>query len=155
MPKDEVVLRVTIDEKLSDTVVRLLVARPEGRTATIMLGDACAWADEDSVYATPETLLKHLRIEGDSKLLADAVIQVTGAESKDPTAGQVWNGLAEGMVLVVGCFLPDPATPGAEPTAIKLSKKGDKRILRVDNLKATKDGAKAAYAEALTGQDVG
>jgi hypothetical protein len=155
MPKKQTVCRITVDERLHDSLFRLLRADPAAGAETIALGDAGAWKDEDAVYVTPGTVLKLLRIGDAPGLLGKAVEQVTGAASGKPTAAQVWNGLAEGMVFLVGRFGTIPDKRGKEPVSIEPSGQGDKKLLRVDNLAAVKDGVRAAFAAAVSGRRPG
>jgi len=154
MPKKETVRRITVDERLHDSLIRLLFADPEASAKLIPLGDACTWSDEKDELATPENALELMGIAGSPALLAEAVRQVTGVASAAPTAAQFWNGLAEGMAFVVGRFEP-VAEPGAEPHAIRPLAQGDVRLLRIDTLAAVKEGLKTLYATAVSGQPGG
>jgi len=154
MPKKETLRRITVDERLHDSLIRLLFADPDTGAKLIPLGDACTWSDEKDKLATPENVLELLGIAGSPALLAEAVRQVAGAASDEPTAAQLWNGLAEGMTFVIGRFEP-VADEGTEPYAVKPLKQGEVRLLRIDTLAAVKEGLKSLYASAVSGQPDG
>jgi hypothetical protein len=155
MPSKQTISRITVDERLHNSLFRLLISHPGPGAETIALGDACLWQDEDAAYATPGNLLRLLGVGGEPGSLGQAVEQVTGVPTGKPTAAQAWNGLAEGMVFLSGAFETIADKAGGEPVAIKPLDKGRDRFLRIDGLAAVKSGIRAAYAAAVSGQDRG
>ena len=146
------VFRITVDEMLDKSAVRILVAPQVEGAQEIPVDDLACWRDEHPVIATEDDCLTKMGLRG-KELVAAALEAVGGAPSAGKAARvEFWNGIAEGQVFLVGYF--DVARRRAGPKTVTVRRSGPKRLLRIDRLDEVKESAKKLYAEAITGKEV-
>jgi len=144
------VFRITVDEVLDQSAVRLLVAPQAVGVEDIAVDDLTCWQDEVPLIATEDDCLNQLGLRG-GELVAAAVKAVSGAQTTGKAARrEFWHGLKEGQVFLVGSFEVVKRRSGPKRVAVR--RKGPKRFLRIDRMTAVKDGGKKLYAEAITGK---
>ncbi|MHC4250737.1 MAG: hypothetical protein ACYS9X_16540 [Planctomycetota bacterium] len=160
MKQEAVVRRITVDERLDETLIRFVIAPLAGGVEKITdsLED---WGPEEEELVTPKTFLRCLGVKKDPDLLRLAHGEIVGesgsSESratptgkKKPAAEQMWRALAEGQVFIVGRFRlegerhdPEAITPGD----------GQPDFLRIDRISFVKDALKKLYSDALRGRE--
>lgn len=125
-PKAPRVLRITVDERLADDLIRLSVCSL-AKGVTEFFDRRGDWSPEREVRARPTTYARRFGIP---------------ARQAPP-----WETLEEGQVYVAGEFeiVGDPA----EPSHLRVHP-GQKELLRLDDLTAFEDDLKRLYAEVLT-----
>lgn len=128
---DVLVRRITVDERLADDLIRLLVC-PLAEGVEVFLDREEDWADEHEVLIHPETYAQELGIPSAQE-----------PEEED----WPWEALKEGQVFLSGEFeiVGDPRTP----KYFKVSP-GQKQFVRVDNLEEFKEDVKRIYSDLLT-----
>jgi len=143
------VYRITVDEVLDDSLVRLLVAPLAAGVEEITDDDLAYWGTEKAVMATADDVLEKLGLTRHRALVAGVVRHWAGDDnSKSTSRERFWQMLAEGQVYLFGRF--KVTGKREDPKAIRV-RRGPKDLLRIDRLTAVKDGAKALYAAALVG----
>ena len=119
--KESPVCRITVDERLSDNLVRLLIAPLAAGVKKFIDRDA-DWGPEEEVMVNA----------------ADYALRMGVPEAELP-----WRTLAEGQVFLVGQF----ETMGAQtaPEGFKV-RPGERVWLRIDSLSLVKEPAKQLYS---------
>ena len=119
--KESPVYRITVDERLSDNLVRLLIAPLAAGVDT--------FADRDQDWGPEEEVMVNA---------ANYALRMGVPEAELP-----WRTLAEGQVFLVGQF----ETMGAQtaPEGFKV-RPGERVWLRIDSLSLVKEPAKRLYS---------
>jgi len=151
------VLRITVDERLDETLVRVLVARPARGTGRIEVSDVDVWQDEKPVTVGPADWPGVFRVPVTARALAAAARQVLGdvgnrkltrmSGAGVPPRRLCWNGFREGQVYLSGSFVVEERR--GEPHVIR-PVPGRRQFIRVDRLAAVQAASNALYASALT-----
>jgi hypothetical protein len=129
--KKSPVVRITVDERLSDDLVRLLIAPLAGGVDT--------FADRDEDWGPEQEMLVNA---------TNYALQMGVREDKLP-----WHTLAEGQVFLVGQF--KTVGPQTAPEGFQV-RPGGRAWLRIDNLSLVKEPAKQLYSALIQrkeGQD--
>jgi hypothetical protein len=126
--RQAVVQRITIDEKLSDDLIRALVS-PLARGAEEFDDRTENWSEEEEILLRPEDYLRKLDI------------------MPSKAKGLPWSDLREGQVFLSGGFKAVDEKEKPERFAVS---PGQKEFLRIDrNIKAE---VKRLYFDALKGK---
>ena len=142
------VFRVTVDERLSADMVRLLVARLKPGVESVPLDDPAFWTDEEQVVATPDNFLARLHIAGGAAGLRRAVVQLFGRTSGRVALKDVlWRSLSEGQVIVSGKF-ELAGGPGEIPRLVLGGRDGN--TLRIDRMASVRQSIARLYSQAVT-----
>lgn len=148
--KKPLVQRVTVDERLDESLVRLLVAPLAEGVEDITEDRLANWEPEKEVLATRRTFRRRLGLPKEDASLRQAVKEVLGTEAGRGAARDLlWRGLKEGQVFLVGQF--EVVGPRGEPEAIR-AREGANDFLRIDRIPAVKESAKKLYSKALAGR---
>ena len=119
--KKSPVYRITVDERLSDDLVRLLIA-PLAAGVDAFADRDEDWGPEQVVMVNPTTYARQIGVR----------------EDKLP-----WRTLAEGQVFLVGQF----KTVGTQAAPVGFQvRSGGRAWLRIDNLPLVKEPAKQLYS---------
>jgi hypothetical protein len=147
------VYRITVDELLSEDLVRLLVAQlseaPNG-----LIDDEAIWGEEREVLATSATLEAELKMTNGDEAAAIRAIEGNlpkpdrDAKTDESALGALWQKLTEGLVLLIGGFFMD--SPEGSPPSLRL-KKGIRSFVRVDILIHERERSEILYSNALRG----
>ena len=119
--KESPVCRITVDERLSDNLVRLLIAP--------LTAGVDAFADRDEDWGPEEEVMVNA---------ADYALRMGVPEAEVP-----WRTLAEGQVYLVGQFekMGDPKAPEGFRVCL-----GKPDCFRIDDLSLVKEPAKQLYS---------
>ena len=125
--KDGSVKRITVDEKLEDNLVRLLICElPQG--AKKFSDEEAKWGDEESYFVTPDDYVQEMGIP-------------RWKEKDWP-----WEGLREGQVFLSGNFV----TVGRSKSSRRFAAGRKRRnFLSIEHV--VKEEAKRLYSEVLRG----
>lgn len=147
------VLRITVDERLGDAIIRILSAplEPAQRSLGIefLVEDINCWGPEKSIGISVDNFLSNLDIEGNEIRLEKAVIEVVGpVKERTVSKNLLWDGLTEGMVFIVGNY----KIKGERfaPVCLKVSREYTWDFLRVDRAERFKLANKKLYSTALS-----
>ncbi len=121
------VRRITVDEKLGEAGIRLLVA-PLARGVKEFFDRDSEWDQEYELRVRPENFVQEMGI-----LVPEE---------------WPWEKLAEGQVFLAGKF--EIVGERTAPKYFRV-KRGRQEFLRLDDLKEFKDGVKWLYSQVLTG----
>lgn len=159
--------RITVDERLGDSSIRLLVATlaDEARVVgkEINVEDTSRWLPEQAVYAKrgnekpanttrqKHDLLSLLGLGGDEKSMARAIREVIGKVEQKATADLLWLALEETQVFIAGNFSVEGDR--FDPKRLTVSKPSTREFLRIDRAERFKNECKSLYAEALCGKE--
>ncbi len=126
--KKPIVLRLTVDEKLSDDLIRLLISRLAAGTTEfhVMAGE---WEAESEFLVGPATFAENMEIPDDKK-------------SEYP-----WEKLREGQVFLSGDFTVEGDEKAPDKFAVVSARRN---FLRIDDL--VRRGIKKLYFNALEGR---
>lgn len=126
--KKVLVRRITVDEKLTDGLIRLVICRlAEGVEEFFdREGD---WDKEQEAWARPKNYVRKLGIPSELR-------------EEWP-----WGRLAEGQMFLSGEF--EIVEDRTDPKYFKVSP-GHQEFLRIDDLEVFKDGVRRIYSELLT-----
>lgn len=146
------VCRITVDEVLDESSIRVLVAPLADGVRDVSVDDVEDWQEEVPGVVTPEDCLSVMGARG-KELVSAALRAVGGAKASRRVARQeFFGGLREGQVFLVGRFTV--AKRGGEPQTITVVGGGPRQMLRIDRLEGVKNSGKKLYAEALVGKEV-
>jgi len=123
------VRRITVDERLSDDHVRVLIAPLTEKVETCADRDE-DWGPEREVLVSPTNYARRMGVR------------------KEELS---WRALEEGQVFLVGEFEPlgDPAAPDGFRV-----RPGARAFLRIDRLPLVKEQAKRLYSALVRGEEV-
>ena len=121
--KESPVYRITVDERLSDNLVRLLIAPLAAGVDTFADRDQ-DWGPEEEVMVTAANYALRMGV---------------------PEAELPWRTLAEGQVFLVGHFKTVGARAAPEGFQVRPGP-GGRTWLRIDNLSLVKEPAKQLYS---------
>ena len=119
--KKSPVVRITVDERLSDDLVRLLIAP--------LAAGVDAFVDRDEDWGPEQEVMVNS---------ATYTLQIGMREDKLP-----WRALAEGQVFLVGQFKTVGTRAAPEGFQVR---SGGRAWLRIDNLPLVKEPAKQLYS---------
>lgn len=159
--------RITVDERLGDSSIRLLVASLASKARVvgkeINVEDTRHWLAEQAVYAKrgnekpsstarqKHDLLSVLGLGGDEKSMAQAMREVIGKVRRKATADLLWLALEETQVFITGNFSVEGDR--FSPKRLTVSKPSTREFLRIDRAERFKNECKSLYAEALCGKE--
>ncbi len=153
------VLRITVDERLDEELLRVLVARLATGTGSFAVDDIDAWGEERSEYVTAGNWPGAFRVPAGARNIRAAVKQMVGDIDDSKLVGKTkvevplkrafWNALQEGQVFLVGAFRVEKKRRG-EPYLVKVAP-GRRALLRIDRLSSVKKTISGLYSAALTG----
>ena len=152
------VRRIVVDERLTEGVVRILIA-PLANGVDKIIGDQTEWEDEQELIVTPKTFIKKLDLK--SKRIQSCVCQEmmgsfrgreTTAAKEKPLEEMIWQGFQEGQVFIDGTFTV--VGNRYEPKAIRVREGGKRDFMRIDGISLIKEKTKKLYSAALRGKEV-
>ena len=155
------VRRITVDERLDGTLIRLVTA-PLARGVKQITDSLEDWRPERERLVTPKTFLRHLGLGRNTNLIQVAYSEVAGESGTGsntvlrndrdvPVSERLWRALAEGQVFIVGSFRIQGERH--DPKAI-LAGNGPCDFLRIDRIPFVKNALKKLYSDALRGREV-
>ncbi len=129
--KESLVQRITVDERLSDDLIRLLVAPLKAGVEVIEDRDA-EWGPEEEVMVNA----------------ADYASRMGVLAAKTP-----WHTLAEGQVYLAGQFVPVGDAKAPTSFTVRSGEPGEPGCFRIDDLDLVKDRAKQLYSALMQGKE--
>ena len=151
--KKGLVQRITVDEVLGESLVRLLVADLRDGVEALTEDRVGDWTPEREVFVTRDDFLAILGLPKKGAAVARAAREFVGeAETTLRSADAIWRSLAEGQVFLSGQF--EVERDRHKPKRMRI-RRGAKDFLRVDRADFVKAPVKALYAEALVGREGG
>lgn len=156
MPKKPPVLRITVDEVLDGTLIRLLIA-PLAENVRKITDDDGEWGDEREELVHADEALTLLGLgQASGRRIAEVFLGTDKADFPEPELLKgsreqlLLRFIQEGQVLLRGKFRV--RGDRNKPTSIAVSN-GPTDILRIDHIPAVKDIGKKLYARALADTD--
>jgi hypothetical protein len=157
-PEKSVVNRITVDERLSESLVRLLIAPLKKQAETITEDSTEDWGKERPRDVTPKNFLTVLGLQKNSALMRKATTMVLEVEEGQIDQKQIdrperllWRELTEGQVFLSGrCEATETGGRLDFPIIVRSDLKWN--FLRIDRFPKVRDGIKRLYSAALTGR---
>lgn len=163
------VFRVTIDERIDESLIRTLVAAPKENTEKVPWDDDTLWTDEKelficltnktentnklsptfflSVFGATET--KH-EDRDDTSSLKEMIKEAVGDLPEKTDKDVLWKELQEGQTYLVGQF--EVIGSRKKPDTIVVNSKLHD-FLRIDQIPTIKNTAASLYSKALIGKE--
>ena len=151
--EESLVYRITMDERLDDSFVRLLIAPLNEEVDEIKEDHIGDWGKEIEEIVDLKNFTDKLRLKESTDLVPKALRMLLDVKDQqiDKPDQLLWRELSEGQVFLSGRFRADE-TGGQPDFPITIDPQGDWDFLRIDTFPKVKNGMRQMYSEALLGR---
>ncbi len=149
------VFRITVDERLDNSTVRLLFAplknSKKKRGAKINIKGDGDWGPERSMTVSRDDFFAYSSQIKKRKWLIRIVKEVIGNLAQEVSTELLWPALKEGQVFLVGDFFVKGLR--YDPDELTVQGSTPREFLRIDGIRSFKDESLRLYSRALCGKE--
>lgn len=145
------VRRITVDERLGSSSVRLLIADLEKIDEVFRVDDLTLWGEEKEQYVSRRNFLKVLGVDKKDISLKHAMKEIIGEVGEVPTHDILWRSLTEGQVFLNGNFCKKHDKDAH--LQLDIHDGTECGFLRIDRMYEFKEINKQLYTRAVCGRE--